>query len=360
LRHFPGPIFCTISKFPAFYLAWTGKKVPFLELVHRQYGDIVRIDPDELSIIGADVWKDTHGRFSRSGNTKGPLPKHWNKSVHSPNGVYNLFDVPEAEHARMRKLFNPAFSERALRKQQPIFQGYADQLISKLRSHLDEEIDLVRMFNFTTFDIMSELAFGESLNMLQRNEYCPWVRVIFDFIKIDARMNALGHLVSPAQTLIRCLFGPYIERKKSEHFRFSEERVSRRLKVGSDKSDIWNLLLKPKDQTERLRKGEIDSNAFALMIAGTETIATVLSGLTYLLLKNPEKRVRLTSEVRSAFQDTDQMTLQGVKQLHYLSACIEETLRLYPPTPTGTARIIPHPGSTICGSFIPGGVSVSL
>jgi hypothetical protein len=48
------------------------------------------------------------------------------------------------------------------------------------------------MFNFTAFDVMSELAFGQLLNMLEQNEYCPWVRVIFDFIKIDARMNAVG------------------------------------------------------------------------------------------------------------------------------------------------------------------------
>jgi cytochrome P450 len=356
LRHFPGPPLCTISKLPAFYLAWTGKKVPFLEKAHREYGDIVRINPDELSIIGADVWKDTHGRSTKFQDAKGPLPKHWEKNVHSPNGVYNLFDAPDAEHARMRKRFSPAFSERALQKQQALFQEVADRFITKLSAQMGEKIDLVRMLNFTTFDIMSELAFGDSLNMLERNEYCPWVRVMFDFIKIDARMKAMGQLMSPLQALARVLFGGYIEKKKSDHFRFSEERVSHRLKVGSEKADIWNLLLKPKEHMESLTKGEMDSNAFVLMIAGTETVATVLAGLIYFMLKNPAKMDHLTNEVRNAFHGTDPITLKGVNKLQYLSACIEETLRLYPPTPTGTARAVPNPGSTICGSFIPGGV----
>ncbi|KAH5750144.1 hypothetical protein HBI16_256510 [Parastagonospora nodorum] len=326
---------------------------------HR-YGHIVRIDPDELSIIGADVWKDTHGRATASGSSRGPLPKHWDKYVHSPNGVHNLFDAPDAQHARMRKLFNPAFSERALRKQQPLFQDYADRLMNKLRAQTEEKVDLVRMFNFTAFDIMSELAFGQSLNMLEQNEYCSWVRVIFDFLKIDARMNAVGQLLPPVQILVSSLFGRYIGGKKAEHFRFCEERVSHRLSVGSEKADIWNLLLegrKSEEQADTLTKGEMESNAFVLMVAGTETVATALSGLTYLLLKNPATMVRLTSEIRNAFQATEQITWQGLQQLPYLSACIEETLRLYPPVPTGTARVVPRPGSTVCGSFIPGGVS---
>jgi hypothetical protein len=74
-----------------------------LELAHRRYGDIVRIDPNELSIIGADVWKDTHSRSTASGSSRRLLPKHWDKYVHSPNSVYNLLDAPDAEHARMRK-----------------------------------------------------------------------------------------------------------------------------------------------------------------------------------------------------------------------------------------------------------------
>jgi cytochrome P450 len=177
--------------------------------------------------------------------------------------------------------------------------------MAKLRAQMDEEIDLVRMFNFTTFAIMSELAFGASLNMLAQDNYCPWVEVIFGFVKIDARMNAIGQLMPLVHTLLRCFFGRYIGRMKSDHFRFVEERIGDRLKAGSDKADIWNLLLKPQEHSERLTRDEMNPNASVFMVAGTEAVATALSGLTYLLLKNPATLIRLTNEVRGAFRKAD-------------------------------------------------------
>ncbi|KAH8622925.1 mRNA 3'-end-processing protein yth1 [Alternaria alternata] len=361
LRHFPGPQWYTVSGLPAFYLTWTGRRVAFLERVHREYGDAVRIAPDELSVIGADAWKDTHGYRAKAGVGRTPIPKHWDKYVHSPNEAYNLFDAPDVEHARMRKLFQPAFSYSALPAHESLVEHHVDCLIRRLHESVGGSVDLVRLFNFTTFDIMSTLVFGDSLRMLEQDEYCPWVRAIFDFIKIDARMNALGQLLPPVRALAGCLFGRLIQKKKAEHFRFCEERVSHRLRAEPPQPDIWKFLLENKKQGQRLTKEEIDSNAFVLMVAGTETVATSLSGLFYLLLKHPKAMARLTKEVRSAFHGTTpKMTSKELRHLHFLLACIKETLRLYPPTPTGSARLVPSQGATVCGLPIPGGVSGPL
>jgi hypothetical protein len=35
------------------------------------------------------------------------------------------------------------------------------------------QFDLLQMFNFTTFDIMGDLTFGESLHMLDNSDYGP-------------------------------------------------------------------------------------------------------------------------------------------------------------------------------------------
>lgn len=93
------------------------------------------------------------------------------------------------------------------------------------------------------------------------------------------------------------------------------------------------------------------------MLAGTETTATELSGLTYLLLKNPGKMQRLVDELRSSFSSFEDMTMTKLSQLDYLGACIEEGLRFYPPVPVGLVRTVPKDGALICGMWVPGGVS---
>jgi cytochrome P450 len=87
---------------------------------------------------------------------------------------------PDEDHSRMRKIFTPAFSDRALKQQEPLFVKYADLLVARLREGIedrpDKRFDMVKMYNFTTFDVMGDLTFGESLHMLDKTEYDPWVR----------------------------------------------------------------------------------------------------------------------------------------------------------------------------------------
>jgi hypothetical protein len=51
---------------------------------------------------------------------------------------------------------------------------YTHQLVSKLKERIKQDpetnFDMVRMYNFTTFDIMGDLTFGEPLHMLENAE----------------------------------------------------------------------------------------------------------------------------------------------------------------------------------------------
>jgi cytochrome P450 len=84
------------------------------------------------------------------------------------------------------------------------------------------------------------------------------------------------------------------------------------------------------------------------------------SGLTYHLLRNPATTQRLTRELRSAFARDSDITIEALQQLPYLSACVEEGMRLYPPVPTGLPRQVPKGGATICGEYVPESVTVSV
>lgn len=92
------------------------------------------------------------------------------------------------------------------------------------------------------------------------------------------------------------------------------------------------------------------------MTAGTETTATALSGLTYLLLKNPEKLKKLLEEVR-AVDDLSMLKGDVLRHMKYMQACFEEGMRLYPPVPIGNMRSIAKGGNTVLGQYLPEDVS---
>lgn len=86
-----------------------------------------------------------------------------------------------------------------------------------------------------------------------------------------------------------------------QHFQFSADHVDRRLGKGNQQPDIWSLVLSKEGTSHGLSLAEMHSNAGFFMLAGTETSATLLSGLTYYLLKNPSTLEKLTDEIRGSF-----------------------------------------------------------
>lgn len=99
------------------------------------------------------------------------------------------------------------------------------------------------------------------------------------------------------------------------------------------------------------------AHAQAFMMVGTETTATLLSGLTILLLKHPHYMRRLQGEVRAL--EKDELDLENLARLPFLNVCLQEALRIYPLGPIAFFRITPKGGNMICGECIPEGVSIS-
>lgn len=103
--------------------------------------------------------------------------------------------------------------------------------------------------------------------------------------------------------------------------------------------------------------GKLQANASILIIGGSETTATLLSGVTFLLLTRPDALRTLTEEVRSAYKSEEEINFTSVGQLRYMLACLDEAFRIYPPVPIGVPRITPEGGAVICDEQIPGDVS---
>lgn len=133
-------------------------------------------------------------------------------------------------------------------------------------------------------------------------------------------------------------------------------KVLRRKTRSPEYVDFMSHLIQA-EQKGDLTEQDLISNGQILVIAGSETTATLLSGATYYLLTNPLVMTNLVKEVRSAFTSIEEITVSEVNKLSYMLACLNESLRLYPPTSNAHPRISPPEGTMVKGSFVPGNVS---
>ena len=112
-----------------------------------------------------------------------------------------------------------------------------------------------------------------------------------------------------------------------------------------------------------MTREEIISNSGVLLVAGSETIATLLSGATYHLLSNPIALKKLQAEIREFFKSEDEITPLSVKEpskLPYMEAVLLESLRMYPPIPASLPRMTGPAGDMIDGHFVPANVIASI
>lgn len=101
----------------------------------------------------------------------------------------------------------------------------------------------------------------------------------------------------------------------------------------------------------------------ANMIAGSDTTAISLRAIFYNLLKNPDKLSKLRAELdeaakRSRASDNDLLSWNEVRELPYLSAVINESLRTHPATGLPLERIVPASGLEVSGTVFPPGTNV--
>jgi cytochrome P450 len=143
-----------------------------------------------------------------------------------------------------------------------------------------------------------------------------------------------------------------------DHYNFAADRARKRLAKEVHKPDFLTYVSKDM-KTGGMSTEEIEANC-ALLIAGSETTATFLSGTTLFLLSNPEKLEVLVQEIRGTFKDSQDINSTSVFALPYLSAVLSEAIRMYPPVPIGLPRLVPKLVDIIAGYWVPGMVRTTI
>ncbi|KAJ5661789.1 uncharacterized protein N7477_009405 [Penicillium maclennaniae] len=334
LCHYPGPKLAAIT--PLVHLLWDvqGKQHSAIKKLHDEYGDVVRIAPNSLVYRAAPAWRDIYGHRKKGHRTFCKDPALYTPT---PNGVNAIITANDEQHTRMRRLLTHAFSSKALSEQESILHTYADMLIQKLAGLLGQEqslvVDLTRWFNYTTFDLIGDLAFGEPFGCLAEHRYHWWVVIILDAVKASSYLKIFW-FYPVLLPMVVFLIPRHLMQKRTDSFNLSVEKVRRRLQSGTTRPDFTSYILKHSKDGKGLTPSEIDANAAVFVLAGSETTAALLSGCVYYLLLHRDKYLRLVREIRGNFDKASDITLSAIADMPYLKAVLAETMRIYPPHPS--------------------------
>ena len=135
-------------------------------------GSVVRISPNELSFASVESWKDIYGRPG-TGNTAFPKTEFYDVFGAGYKCSCIGSERDPIIHGRMKESLSAAFSTKALEEQEHIIQQCVDGFIRAIGSKgTKKALNMSDWFGMSSFDILGEMAFGESFHCVENGPQC--------------------------------------------------------------------------------------------------------------------------------------------------------------------------------------------
>jgi cytochrome P450 len=381
-------LFSGLTNLPFMMVAHKPFRSEYLRKKHENHS-VLRIGPEHLSFSDPRVIKDIYGHGSKA------CKDDFYSITAASSGHMHLADVSDkSEHARKRKVLSAAYALKNLEDWEYKVADKVERMFKQLDQRCtdplpagqlapapqDLTINYREWTNFFTVDAIADIGLSEKLGFLDRGEdTCVARNLDGSTYKAPFRhslyMNArkqslLSHSYSWYKMLDKATsWIPGAYRTGSRAARDWDaivlERSQSRLDAymrGEKFQDFFQVLMEDKcGKANNLEWGEINAEVNIMMNAGSTTTAIALANVLFHLLKHPDVLERLRIEVDTVLESDEVIApYDKVKNLPYLRACLDESLRIFAPTAHNLGRKTPPEGLWVGDDFIPGGISVSM
>ncbi|KAJ6481548.1 cytochrome P450 [Mycena vitilis] len=243
-------------------------------------------------------------------------------------------------HKHFRAAMNPGFSASAVRNHQAVFERVAQTMIERLEAASGSTVDICPVLSDATLSTASEAVLGYEVKDLDK-----------ELVVHNEQLLALAAGQSTGQVLAgaagaylpKWVFGTVINLPTAT---FSIVRTAKRLaievgeKIIREKTDaarqgsvgmtdVFDMLLHPGQNRNKLTESEIAAQTGILLIGGQDTTANTMAFGLLELAKHPEFQRELHAEILSSGGGHN----AAYENMPLLNAFIKETLRLYPVGP---------------------------
>ncbi|KAH8174628.1 cytochrome p450 domain-containing protein [Sarocladium implicatum] len=376
LARFPGPKLAAATGWYLAYfdiMAGPGAQVMFeLHRLHRLYGPIVRISPDEIHIDDY-TWLDTLYTVTSGGHRDKHLPDA--VIVGTPFAIFGTekHDI----HRKRRQAFAGIFSKANVARVETMVWDKMEKLLNnmnqeiKQHGHASMRVHTLAM----TTDVAAAYCLEESLGLQDdESKARNWSEVqasVPDIIPIARHFTWIIPLSLSIPMWILAKYDPKLVRVlsiRTEAERQAKNAISQYEKNPEDtlpehQNNIFRTIIAsprlPDSEKSYVRIGE---EAWGVLVAGGDTAARTIANITFFLLEHRHTVLeRLRRELAGVMPSpTSRPAFRDLENLPLLTAVIKETLRTHGPVTSRLPRVSPHEDLQYKEWNIPAGTPVSM
>ncbi|HEX6292998.1 MAG TPA: cytochrome P450 [Herpetosiphonaceae bacterium] len=237
----------------------------------------------------------------------------------------SLITVDGEAHGQQRRLLQPFFSRRQVAKYTELMQRATHEMMQDW--HSGQQIEISRATHHLALYIIGRVLFGDIDLRDRQLALSQGLDGIFSYIANLIGVHAIKNLPlrvpgTPYHRLQQAI--PTIHRAVDERIEFQQRATPSGIDMLTQLTQVLD------DQNQSLSTRAIRDQLLGLLLAGHETIATVLTWTLFLLARHPSIQEALRNQIQdvAGTQPPDHDVLDRIPLLQHV---IKESLRLYPP-----------------------------
>ncbi|KAH7089243.1 pisatin demethylase, partial [Paraphoma chrysanthemicola] len=380
LNTIAGPFLASGSDYWRLFLVWGRRPELTHQRLHQEYGDLVRIGPKSVLVSDWTAVKKIYGL--NAGYVKsGFYPVQQNISKGTPlRSLFNTTD--EKFHSKLRRSVANAYSMSNLVQFEPLVDSTIAAFVRQLEARFVDKpgdegvVDFGTWLHYYAFDVIGELTFSKRLGFIDDAKDVDGIietlENMLDYFAVVGQNPWLDRLLWKNPLLLWCndhgitdTTSPVAVFAKAHMAARLEKKNRSDTQAGNVPSNLRrDFLDRFLDANKKDPVFISDERVLALTVAnifaGADTTAITLRSVFYFLLKNPECLRRLLEELTTADlgPSSQIVSWEIAHNLPYLTAVIQESLRMHPAVGLPLERVVPAGGLEVNGVFIPPGTIV--
>lgn len=344
LSHVPGPIVAKVSSLFLHTICYLGVEGRVLRYYHLKYKTkVLRVAPNSVSISDSEAVRDIY--IAEGGFAKDERYRNFNLGP-----IVSIFSSMDTAYRDVRaKAVAPLFSPAQIRVESGP-KGIIGSCVSEFVSDFCElkaacvKTDILDLSARLSIDVVTAYLLGRRYGGLNENKDRTLQERQMDDAKLSANPFIFAIVAFARFSLLPNRIFRFVY-AISQRLSASEKVTKSFITLDHYAEEVIGSTItatKPHYYHERLvqagvSRSEAGAQSKAIIFAGADSTAVMLSTTLFHLVRSDSARVRLVSEVRSAKQLDN--------GLPFLRAVVKEGLRLGMANPTRLTRVVPASSS---------------